>query len=104
MKIEVGKVYKCGHEYVYINSQSSKLESWQLLFSYIGISCRPDGGESCDTFIGRFSEGGINSNSNVLALRHDLKEIVERETITILGKTLYKDEYEAAINELKEVK
>lgn len=42
MKPEVGKVYKCGDTFVYIEYKSRKLEDWSLN-PYIGISCSSDG-------------------------------------------------------------
>lgn len=108
MKIEVGKVYKCGDTFVYIESKSSKLDSW-LMNPYIGISCTSDGEEASETCIGRFSETGDYGAWNVAALCYKLEELPKRETITVItaGSSLsiyYKDEFEQAVKHLKEVK
>jgi hypothetical protein len=82
MKVEVGKVYKCGNGYVYIEYKSRKLEDW-LLNPYIGISCSSDGTEAEETHIGRFSSDGDDNVNNVPSLRHPLEELPKREIITI---------------------
>ncbi len=103
MKIEVGEVYKCGSEYVYIDSKSTKLEEWGL-FSYIGITCGPLGRGVADTYIGRFRHDGDYSSVNTHSLKYPLKELPKRETITIGSAIYYKDEFEAATKHLKIVK
>lgn len=103
MKPEVGKVYKCGDTFVYIEYKSRKLEDWSLS-PYIGISCSSDGTEAEETHIGRFSSDGWDSVNNVPTLRHPLEELPKRETITIGSSVYYKDEFEAAVKHLKEVK
>lgn len=107
MKVEVGKVYKCGSRFVYIESKSSKLDSWHLN-PYIGISCTStveEESESCsNTYIGRFSTTGDFGAGNVLQLRYHLEELHARETITIGSSVYYKDEFEEATKHLKEVK
>lgn len=103
MKPEVGKVYKCGDTFVYIEYKSRKLEDWSLN-PYIGISCSSDGKEAEKIHIGRFSSDGDDSGYNVPTLRHPLEELPKRETITIGSSVYYKDEFEAAVKHLKEVK
>lgn len=53
MKIEVGKVYKCGEVFVYIDYLST---SGKARYSYIGICVRQDGSElykDVDKAVGR---------------------------------------------------
>lgn len=103
MKVEVGKVYKCGDRFVYIEYKSKKLEDWSLR-PYIGISCSSDGREVVETHIGRFSSDGEEARNNPPCLRFWLEELPKRETITIGSSIYYKDEFEEATKHLKEVK
>ena len=103
MKIEVGKVYKCGDTFVCIEYKSEKLEDWSLR-PYIGISCSSDGTEAEETHVGRFSLDGDPGVGNPPCLRFWLEELPNRETITIGSSVYYKDEFEAATKHLKEVK
>jgi len=109
MKVEVGKVYKCGGTYVYIDYESQSLTN-RGLWGFIGIKCNSSGRiDGAYPFIGRFSSEGIYSDTNPDGLKAFLQELPERETITVItaGSSLsvyYKDEFEAATKHLKEVK
>lgn len=103
MKVEVGKVYKCGDTFVHIDYESGKLNGWGI-FHYIGVSCLEDGGHAGNTVLGRFNWEGLASNCNVKELRHNLQSPLKRETITIGSSIYYKDEFEEATKHLKEVK
>jgi hypothetical protein len=94
MQVEVGKVYKCGDGYVYIDYKSQWLEENDSDFCYVGIECGEYGVMKPWPVIGRFTVCGHYSCNNPQALRHIIKEIPKRETITLYGKTYYKDEYE----------
>jgi len=93
MRIEIGKVYKCGDTFVYIEGKSSKLRSWYLRY-YIGIECDAKGNESKSTHIGRFSSYGEFSYTNPSALKFYLEDISKRETIKVGDSVFYKDEFE----------
>ena len=93
MQVEVGKVYKCGDGYEYIDYQSQWLVSIGNDYSFIGIRC-DERGRPGPAKVGKFSEDGDFSVLNPQQLCHQLQEIPKRETINIYGKTYYKDEYE----------
>lgn len=101
MKPEVGKVYKCGDTFVYIEYNSQKMMHH---FRYIGIECNERGFADSNSKVGRFDEDGQQSDSNAPCLRFWLEELPKRETITIGSSVYYKDEFEAAVKHLKEVK
>lgn len=104
MKIEVGKVYKCGYAYVYIDYRSTAL-SKERMYPFVGIKCNKDGViDHWHTFIGRFSDIGEDADENPEGLKATLKEISKRETVTIGSSVYYKDEFEAATKHLREVK
>jgi hypothetical protein len=95
MQVEVGKVYKCGDDYVYIDYHSEWLESVMNCFSFIGIHCDITG-HPIKPVVGKFDEIGDYALTNPQELRHVLQEIPKRETVTFYGKTYYRDEYEKA--------
>lgn len=104
MKVEVGKVYKCGDTFVYIEYKSRKLDEWDM-FEYIGLTCDKLGNLGSERpTLGRFSIVGGPSETNQEKLMQWLEEVSERETITIGSSVYYKDEFEAAVKHLKEVK
>ncbi len=102
MQIEIGKVYKCGNTFVYIECKSPTLEGWQC-YSYIGIECNKSGRATMTTRVGRYHEGGYPTHDNPHGLQFDLEELPKRETIQVGDSVFYKDEFEAATKNLKRV-
>lgn len=102
MQIEVGKVYKCGYTFVYIEYKSQTLSKWQQ-YDYIGIECNKNGTKSTNTIIGCFSSDGEYSVDNPNRLHYWLEDITKRETIKVGDSVFYKDEFEAATKNLKRV-
>lgn len=94
MKIEVGKVYKCGEGFVKIVVE---IET-SLYPKYIGVKCWDTGQYyGSNPKIGIFYGCGTYDMGGHEELRQSLR-------VEVLGKTLYKDEYEAAVNSCKEVR
>ena len=102
MQIEVGKVYKCGDTFVYIEYRSKKLEYYRQ-YEYIGIECNRDGSLHGCVSIGRFDFDGDYSMDNPENLEFNLEELLKRETIKVGDSVFYKDEFEAATKNLKRV-
>lgn len=102
MQIEIGKVYKCGDTFVYIEYKSQTLSKWQQ-YDYIGIECTESGKCSGYSRVGRFYMDGDWSQDDSIGLRFRLEELPKRETIKVGDSVFYKDEFEAATKNLKRV-
>lgn len=89
MKIEVGKIYRCGPRYVRIVGKimqfqnldaNPPLDLTKSNAGYIGVEWLL--GQSVVApayYMGRFFIDGIYTNSNCEELRHDLEELKEKE-------------------------
>ena len=98
MQIEVGKVYKCGAEFVLI-----VLRHQTCVYSkYIGLSCNKFGVTDSNPYVQTYyADGEPDQGSEIL--RHHLQELSKRETIKVGDSVFYKDEFEAATKNLKRV-
>ncbi len=103
MQIEVGKVYKCGDTFVYIEYKSQTLQKLGSCYKYFGIRCDVNGKLSEYIQVGRFAGDGDYHRSNPTELRFILCEALKRETIKVGDSVFYKDEFEAATKNLKRV-
>ena len=84
MKIEVGKVYRCGDGYVCIvaNTKNFDFIDSHAYKTYVGVGCGVNGNQnSCET--GMFNDNGSYTTDNVPALCYDLQPLKTPQQIKL---------------------